>query len=393
MTARRGRGEGGVYKRASDGRWVGAIRLEGGRRRTVTARTKSEVLRKLHDLRTQLDTGLVPAPGRGMTLGAYLAHWTSVTLPACEAAGRLRPSTRASYTDIVERQIVPVLGSTSLAKLTPAQVRSWLSTKQAEPSARGRPRSARTVAYYHAVLRKALTDAIRDELVARNVAALVEPPTGRGKPAQPLTTDEAKKVLVAAADDRLGVLWLLMLALGLRKGEALGLRWDDLDLEEATLVVRRSIQRQRGSDGRWSLVEAEPKTEASKATLALPAHLVVALRDHRQAQRQERIAATRWLDPGIVLATPVGTYLDPSNVQRAWRSLCTTAGVRTIRIHDLRHSAATFMHGAGVDLKVIQRTLRHTRLSTTADIYTSVLIEVERQAADRMDEVLRKLTS
>jgi integrase len=214
---------------------------------------------------------------------------------------------------------------------------------------------------------------------------------------QPLTADEARKVLEAAASDRLRVLWLVMLAVGLRRGEALALRWDDLDLDAGTVTVRRSLQRLRGErDGatgrrKGQLREVAPKTDGSAATLALPASLGTALREHVEVQQLERMVARVWVDPGLVFTTNVGTALEPRNVNRSWVALCDRAGVRRVRLHDLRHSAATFMLAAGVDLKLIQTTLRHSRLATTADVYAHVLDEVQHQAAARMDRVLREI--
>jgi integrase len=320
-----------------------------------------------------------------------------VTLAARVASGRLKVSTADSYADIVTRHITPGLGRHQLDKLTPAHVREWLTAKQSETSARKRPLSSRTVAYCHAVLRKALADAVRDELVGRNVALLVEPPVVRRDAVEPLTPAEATALVAAAARDRLGTLWLVMLGLGLRRGEALALRWNDVDLDAGVLRIRSSLQRLRGdadpSTGRrrGRLVEVDPKTAASAAPVAIPTPVVDALRAHRRTQAAERMAARAWVDPGLVFTTSVGTPLEPRNVNRAWAALCDRAGVRRLRVHDLRHATATFMLAAGVDLKVIQATLRHSRLSTTADVYAHVLVDVQRAAADRMGDVLGKL--
>lgn len=401
----RGNGEGSIYQRESDGKWVGAATLEDGRRRVVYGATRTEARDKLRELQGRIDDGLATPVGRGVTLGQYLKQWCEVTLPARVRAGRLKPSTLDSYCDVVERHITPTLGNEPLAKLTPAKVRAWISSKQVQPSAR-QPKvaaampvllSSRTVGYFHAVLRKALADAMRDELVGRNVAALVEPPVVRRGPVHPLTADEASRALEAAATDRLRVLWLVMLAIGLRRGEALALRWGDLDLDASTVTIARSLQRLRGdrneATGRRSgeLREVAPKTEGSAATIALPATLVTALRAHGEVQQLERMVARVWVDPDLVFTTNVGTALEPRNINRSWAALCDRAGVRRVRLHDLRHSAATFMLTAGVELKTIQATLRHSRLSTTADVYAHVIDEVQRGAADRMDGVLRHL--
>ncbi len=313
-------------------------------------------------------------------------------------SGRLKPSTLDSYRDVVERHITPVLGKEPLGKLTPAKVRSWISAKQTEIGVRGKPLSSRTVAYYHAVLRKALADAVRDELVGRNVAALVEPPLVRRTPVQPLTADEARKLLETAAHDRLRVLWLVILGVGLRRGEALGLRWDDVDLEAGTLTVRRSLQRLRGerdqTTGRrkGQLREVAPKTEGSAATIALPGSVVTALRGHVEVQAARADGRDACGSTTGSCSRRVSAPRSSPATSTARGRLCASrAGVRKVRIHDLRHSAASFMLAAGVDLKLIQTTLRHSRLATTADVYAHVLDEVQHQAAARMDGVLRGL--
>ena len=164
------------------------------------------------------------------------------------------------------------------------------------------------------------------------------------------------------------------------------------------MTIRRSLQRLRGDKDpttgrrRGELVEVAPKTEGSAATIALPASLVTALREHAEVQQLERMVAVAWVDPGLVFTTSVGTALEPRNVNRSWSTLCDRASVRKVRLHDLRHSAASFMFAAGVDLKLVQTTLRHSRLATTADVYAHVLDEVQHQAADRMDGLLVQLT-
>jgi integrase len=195
----------------------------------------------------------------------------------------------------------------------------------------------------------------------------------------------------------LGVLWLLMLGVGLRRGEALALRWSNLDLETGTVTIAKSLQRRRTGEvtpsgrRRGELLEVDPKTEASAATIALPEPVIESLRAHRRAQLVARMAARVRVDAGLVFTTGIGSALEPRNVNRAWDALCAPAGVRHLRVHDLRHATATFMLAEGVDLKVIQATLRHSRLSTTADVYAHVLAEVQRAGADRMGGMLTRL--
>jgi integrase len=222
----------------------GVATLEDGRRRPVYGDTQAQARAKRRAVAGAVEDGLPLTPER-LTVGAYLDEWCAVTLAERVRAGRLAASTADFYRDMCERHIVPTLGRVKLTKLTPAKVRGWIGAKLAETSTRGRPLSPRTVAYAHAVLRKALADAVRDELIARNVAALVEASTTQRDPVQPLSEDEARKVLATAASDRLRVLWLVLLSLGLRRGEALALRWDDLDLDAGTVTIRRSLQRVR----------------------------------------------------------------------------------------------------------------------------------------------------
>jgi integrase len=331
---------------------------------------------------------------------------------AAVAAGRLAPGTLDSYRDNCERHIIPHLGTEKLAQLGAVRLRKWLLELQATPSSRQRRTlrdgetelpppgtlSARTVAYCHAIVRKALNDAVRDELVRRNVALLVEPPVVKRKEIRPPAKDETRKLLAHAAGDRLWAYWLVVLALGLRRGEGLGLRWEHIDFDAGTVRLAASLQRVRGdkdeATGRRKgrLIEKDLKTDASHATLALPASVMTALQEHRAAQAAQRLTAKVWVDPGLVFTTTAGTPLEPRNVSRAWEKICADAGVRRVRIHDLRHAAATYLFAEGVDLKVVQATLRHTRLSTTSDIYTHVLEEVQRGAADSMDTVLGDLT-
>ena len=298
---------------------------------------------------------------------------------------------------MVTRHITPYIGKHRLEELRPPHLRAWLCELRQVVSVRGRPLSARTIQLAHATLRRALNDAVRDELIGRNPALLVRPGRVPRRNVDPLTRDEAKALLTAATDDRLFALWLVLMSLGLRRGEALGLHWADVDLDAGTLTVARSLQRIRttetSADGsrRTELVETLPKSEGSIRALALPASLQAALRAHRARQHRERLAAAAWLDPELVFCTTLGTPIEPRNVYRAWHVVCDRAGVRRCRPHDLRHSAASFLLLQGADMRTIMEQLGHTRMATTTDLYAHVLDEVKRDAAERMDGLLQEL--
>jgi len=400
MARRRPAGEGSVFRH--NGAWAGQLDIhewnQPRRRKTVYGPTQAHVLNKLDDLRQQVQLGAAVPTGRAVTVGFYLEEWLTVTLPGEVLAGRLKRNTLASYTDQTRRHILPTLGNTALVELSPRQLRAWLSAKLTETSARGRPLSARTVAYLHGILRAALAQAVRDELLTRNPATLVRPPRHRSPTVVPLTVDEAHRLLAAASNHRLAALWLLLLTLGVRRGEALALHWNDLDLDAGTVTISRSLQRLPASNPSpdqqaTELVEVAPKTDASVAVLPLPGQLVGALREHRRQQLRERLAAGCWDRIDVVFTTEIGTYLEPRNVTRSFGQLCQAASLRPLRLHDLRHSAASFLLLQGVDLKTVQTMLRHTRLATTADLYLHVHPELQRGAVESMERLLHPLAT
>lgn len=380
---KRANGEGSVYK---DGdRWVGAIDLGyiGGkrRRRRVVGATQAEVLAKLRRAQAEVDRGVTNVDAAS-TLETWLAVWMETYVDGRVAAGRLRPSTREGYRSHVDQYLVPHLGRVKLAKLGPQHIRQ-LHTVVAEAG-----RSPATIARVHATLRKSLSDAMADELVVRNVAKVVPPPSARRPEVDPLTLDQARTMLAAIRGRRNEAAYVLMLTVGLRLGEVLGLRWADIDLEGRQLRVRRQLRRTGGQ-----LTFTDPKSARSRRTVSLPGAAVDALVRHRQAQT----VAT--LD-GLVFPSAVGTPMEPRNLQRDWTGTTATArrrgssglrdelGLDGVRLHDLRHSAASLMLSGGVPMRAVMETLGHSSIALTADTYSHVLDEVRRDVATRMDGVL-----
>ena len=200
-----------------------------------------------------------------------------------------------------------------------------------------------------------------------------------------LTPEQARAFLEAASGDRLEALYTVALAVGLRQGEALGLRWDDVDLEAGTLTVRHALQR---VGGRLRLVE--PKTRLSLRNIALPPMVVAALRAHRSRQLQERLwAGSRWQEHDYVFASTIGTPLDGTNVTHRLQAILLTAGLPRQRFHDLRHACASLLLALGVHPRVVMETLGHSQISLTMNTYGHVLPSLQRDAADRMDRLLR----
>jgi integrase len=246
--------------------------------------------------------------------------------------------------------------------------------------------SPATVLRAHRVLARALKVAHQRGKVTRNVATLVDPPTvRRPETALPLTAEEARRVLRAAEHQRNAARWTVALAVGLRQSEALGLRWADVDLTAGTLSVRRGLHRVAGK----GLVYEEPKAERSRRTLALPAQLVDALRAHREIQLEERAAAgTEWEHHDLVFAQPNGRPIERKSDWRAWKVLLQEAGVREVRLHDGRHTAATLLLSEGVHPRVVMELLGHAQMRTTADTYSHVLPALAKEAAERMGRTL-----
>jgi integrase len=221
--------------------------------------------------------------------------------------------------------------------------------------------------------------------VSRNVAALVDPPRVTRPEIRPLTPDQARMLLAAARDHRHGALVTVALALGLRQGEALGLRWEDVDLEKGVLHVRHALQFPKG--GGWMLVE--PKSERSRRVIVMPEIVKSAIRAQRMGQREQRLlAGSGWRETGFIFTSRTGTPLDPWGVIKAFKRLLQAAGLPNIRFHDLRHTAATFLLAQGVDPRTIMETLGHSQISLTLNTYSHVLPSLQRDAAEKMNRLL-----
>ena len=283
-----------------------------------------------------------------------------------------------TYQGHVRLHIKPTLGHIRLAKLMPPLVRAFLNDMLREGF------SPRTVQYSHAVLRRALGQAVKDGLVARNVAKLVDPPKVERPEVEPLTPKQARVFLKAMEGDRLEALYSVAVAVGLRRGEALGLRWEDVDLEKGNIRVRASLQR---VDKKLRLVEL--KTKRSRRSVALPSVAVAALRRHRIQQMEERLlAGSRWQDTGMVFTSTIGTLLEPRGVLRKFQSALERAGLPRKRFHDLRHTCASLLLVQGVHPRVVMQILGHSQIAVTMDTYSHVVDELRRDAANQMDSLL-----
>ena len=372
---RRGSGEGSIYQRG-DGRWVGSVDLgygrEGRRRKVVYGRTQAEVRDKVRELQRQVESGL-PLPDTQLTVGELLERYLRDVVP-----GRVAASTEDNYRTLARLHLVPALGRTKLAKLTPMDVQLFLRDKLAEGY------SASTVRALRKLLVQAIGQAERWGLVPRNVAALTDGPKLPAREGRSLTPEQARTLLDSVRGDRLEACYVLLLSLGLRRGEALGSAWSDLDLDAGLLRVRKALKKE-GS----AVVLGDVKTAGSRRAVNLPAPVVTYLRAHKARQATERLAAgTSWTDSGLVFTTSVGTPLDPDNFRRRFAAITEKAGIGRWHVHELRHSAASIMLASGVPLEVVSKVLGHASIRITADVYGHVMDPQRQHAADTIGAVL-----
>jgi len=348
--------------------WIGGRR----RRKAVYASTERAVLAKRDQLRADHAKGVnLAAPPR--TVAAWLHEWLT-TVKSSDGTG---PATRARYEQIVRVHLVPQIGSVKLTALSPRHVQGLVADlqKTAAPA---------SVIKVHGVLRNALADAERMDLICRNVAKAVRPPKLPRNERRALTPAEAGSLLDQLKDDRLEAVFIVAMTTGLRRGEVLGLRWQDTDLDGRALFVRQAVQRVGGE-----LKMVPPKTHRSSRPIPLPRMAVTALSAQRVRQANDRLlVGPAWTDHGLVFASEVGTPLEPRNVNRRFYSARTAAGLDWVRLHDLRHAFATFLLDQGEELRTVMDLLGHSTIRLTADTYGHVLPSRARTAADAIDRIL-----
>jgi integrase len=370
--SRRSNGEGSIYQRG-DGRWCASVRL-GSMRRVVYGRTRQEVARRLADVQRAAHQGRLVAPSR-LTVGAFLTMWLDAH------SARLGPATRAGYEDVIRQHITPTLGSMRLQALRPLHVVAW-QTARREAGV-----SPQRVATALKVLRTALTSAVRWDIVPTNPTAGVERPRVP-RPERLVWTEEEAGRFVAHATGYTQMwdpLWLFLLGSGCRRGEALGLQWSDVDLDQGTVRIARAVQVVRNRAG-----VSIPKTPASVRTLALPPFAVASLRVQRQRQVARRLAAgSNWQGGDFIFTTASGQHPLVSNLLKALHSACVRAAVPRLTLHQLRHQHATLAIRAGVDAKTVQRRLGHTSLTMTLGLYAHALPSGDQQAADALQTTIR----
>jgi integrase len=359
VSKKRGHGEGSIYRR-KDGRWCGEY-LVNGKKRYLYAKTRKEVAAKLTKALAEKGAGFT-VDSENLSLEKYMDRWLD-SIRDIVQEGTYKP-----YEAITRLHIKPTLGKTKLDRLNALQ----LQTLYREKLDAGL--SPRRVRYIHVTMHKALKDAVRLELVSRNVAEAVTPPRLVKREVQPLTRAQMRSLLEAAKDEKLYGLYVLAVTTGMRQGELLGLQWKDIDFDTGTLRVNRSVYNGKVSP---------PKTNSGRRTIRLSKLAIGALKTHRVSAAKLRIS--EW-----VFSTGKGTPISNHNLHnRSWKPLLKRAGLpHSTRFHDLRHSCISLLLGRGVPVKVVSEMAGHGDVSITLSVYGHVLPDMQSTAADGIDEAL-----
>jgi integrase len=374
---RRGNGEGSISRR-KDGLYMARYTVQtasGPQRKTIYAKTRQEAAEKLTTAMSERDGGLV-FDDENMSLGEYLDAWLK------GLTGSVRQSTFDGYEIAVRVHIKPALGRLKLKKLTPAHAATFYQDKLAAGFA---PASVNKL---HVTLHKALDQAVKWNMIPRNVSEAVKAPRPASKDMRTLSADQVRAMLKAARGDRLEAIYALAVHTGMRQGELLALKWADVNLRDGRVSVRRTITK---SGGR--LLLGEPKTAKSRRTISLTAGSLSALRDHRKRQLEEMMQRTGlWQDNGLVFASETGTLINPSNLRRRhFASLLKRAGLPAdTRFHDLRHTCATLLLGRSVHPKFVQELLGHANIAITLDTYSHVIPGMGDATARAMEDALEE---
>jgi len=379
--AKRGNREGSIFQRKEDKKWVASITLENGKRKVFYGKTKKEVTEKLIKARSEQQQGMLITTSE-QTLAQFLTDWLENTQKES-----IRARTYERYEEIVRLHIVPVLGRHQLQKLTAQHLQAFYAKK------RKGGLSSTTVASFHNVLHKALDYAVKWNLIPRNLCELVSPPRRERFEMQSLTVEQARKLLETARGHYLEALFHLALATGMRRGELMALKWQDIDFVTNTLQVRRTLSRiptKLAVEKGKGFEEAEPKTKMSRRSVVIAPFAMEALKQHRIRQLETKSkAGAAWKEHDYVFCTSVGTHLHPDrDVLSQLKLLLKKSELPNIRFHDLRRSAATLLLSLGVHPKVVQEILGHSQISMTMDIYSHVLPNMQQEAIMKLNSII-----
>ncbi len=380
--SRRDYGDGAIYQRESDGRYVASLRLSSGRRKyfyssksqTDERKARAEVKAKLEKFKRELEAGIAATEATRQTVSAYLDYWLEVK------KATVRASTIISHRKHL-KPLRPLIGHIKLTKLTTDQVQVCYGKLQKTHA----PNTIRTV---HRILSAAMNDAVEWKRIGVNPCKSVKQPREEEVDYQILTHEQAKALMEAAKGTVLEAMIAVAVTTGMRRGELFGLKWSDVDLEQGRLHVKHTASYLCEEGHTLGFVENEPKTQSGKRQIVLPAFVVTALKSHRTRQIQARWQGSeKWKEQGLVFANRFGGHFSESTLYKQFARLLQHAGLPHMRIHDLRHSAATILLSQGVNIKVVQELLGHSSIEITLTVYSHVLPTMQQTAMETIDRL------
>lgn len=371
----RGHGEGTIYQR-KDGRWTAGITLENDQRKYFYGKTRKEVADKLHQALHEQKQGML-ATGPQQTVEQFMTYWLeNIHKPTIELRSYV------TYRGLLKNHIFPVLSKTRMQQVTPEKLEKFYILLQEKGL------KARTIKSIGDLLHASFDYAVRRNIIPRNVCDLVTKPRVEKYEIQPLDEEQVKRLVEAVRGDLLfeGLITTTV-TLGLRRGEALGLKWGDIDFEKKMLFIRRSV----GRVSTYGIIEKEPKTQSGLRTIVLPDFLIEVLQQHQQRQQEHQTKiGPAWKNSGYVFCNTRGGFYEDSSLAKRYKQLLKREDLPEIRFHDLRHSAATILISMGVNPKVVQELLGHASIVTTLNIYAHVLPAMQQEAAQKLNNLYRQ---
>lgn len=370
MSKKRGQNEGSIYQR-KDGRIIGAVSIQ-GKRIEKSFKTKTAAREWVKQSISQIDAGL-SIQGAQYKTNKYLQEWLVTK------KNHIKANTLKQYEQVIKQHIAPVLGDVKLRDLTPIMLQRFYNLKLENGT------SENTVALMHRVLRGALRQAHMMGLIVRNPLVSVRCPKPERKEMKTLNESQVRNLLLVARSTGLEALLHITVTTGLRMGEVIGLKWEDLDMGTGSLRVQRQVQREKGK----GLVFSQPKSAKSRRVIILGPSAIDKLKLHYQQQHWSKlIAGDRWEENDLIFPNTIGKPMEHSRLLKDFKEILKKAELPIIRFHDLRHTAATLMLQAGIHPKIVQETLGHADISLTMNTYSHALPTLQKEAAAKMDELV-----
>ncbi|NSW84270.1 MAG: site-specific integrase [Syntrophothermus sp.] len=383
--AKRGHGEGTIVRHKKTGKWMAQASIgydhEGKLKRiTKYFETRKEAQDWLAKVQHEKNTGQFVEPDR-ITVAEWVARYLETYVKP-----KVRPTSYSNYHDALRLHIIPAIGHIPLQSLKTHMIQDFYNQK-------AETLSAWMIHRIHQILNGALKQAVRERLIPNNPAEYTVRPSIKRKEMAVLSPEEVDRYLEAARNDRLYPAFLLELTTGLRRGELLALTWDCIDFAKGTLTVKKSLTRVRYvEEGRTRLEMTDPKTESSKRLIPLLPEVIQELRRLKKKQAEERLFfGQAYQDNNLVFAQENGKPIDPRTFDRRHKAILKKAGLKHVRVHDLRHTVATILIQEGENPENLRDLLGHTRTSTTLDLYCHSTMEGKKKAVERLKAVLSQL--